>query len=207
MNNYWENRISEIIPGAIIWLTLILGVSLSFVKPLWVIYFIILFDLFWVLRLIYFIFFLLISYKQYRKSTKTDWYAKLRALPGWEKHYHLIFLPTYGEPLDVLENTFTELTKINYPLDKLVVVLGGEARKHEDFGPKADVIKEKFGNTFYKLLITEHELADDEIPGKGSNLNFMGRQIKKWVDEKAIPYEDIIVSSFEIGRASCRERV
>lgn len=197
MNNYWENRISEIIPGAIIWLTFVLGISLSFIKPLWVIYFIILFDLFWVLRLIYFIFFLLISYKKYRQSAKTDWPAKLRTLPGWEKHYHIIFLPTYGEPLEVLENTFSELTKINYPLDRLIVVLGGEAKKSEDFAPKAKAIKEKYGNTFHKLLITEHELADDEIQGKGSNLNWMGREIKKWVDGQAIPYEDVIVSSFD----------
>jgi len=198
MSEYTEKRILEIIPGGLIWATFILGVLFSFIQPLWVIYFIILFDLFWVLRLLYFIFFLLISYRKYRKSTKTDWYTKLRELPGWEKHYHLIFLPTYGEPMEVLENTFTELTKINYPLDKLIVVLGGEAKKREDFLPKAEEIKSRYANKFHKLMITVHELAEDEIQGKGSNLNYMGREIKQWIDQEGILYEDIIVSSFDV---------
>jgi len=194
-----EERIYELIPGLLIWLTFIFGIVFSFTRPLWVIYFIILFDLFWVLRLVYFIFYLMISYRQYRRVTQIDWFAKLREeLPGWEKHYHIIFLPTYGEPMEVLENTFTELTKINYPLDKLIVVLGGEAKKKDDFLPKVREIEARYGSRFHKFMYTVHELMPDEVQGKGSNLNYMGREIQKWVDSQGIPYEDIIVSSFDV---------
>lgn len=188
----------EVIPGLLIWLTFIFGILFSFIQPLWVIYFIILFDLFWVLRLLYFIFFLLSSWKKYRHDTRVDWMSRLRELPGWERNYHLIFFPTYGEPLEVLENTFSELSRVNYPLDKVIVVLGGEARKKEDFLEKARIIEEKYGDKFYKFMYTVHELMPDEIPGKGSNLNYMGRRAKKWIDEQGIDYENIIVSSFDV---------
>jgi cellulose synthase/poly-beta-1,6-N-acetylglucosamine synthase-like glycosyltransferase len=193
-----SERFLEIIPGLLIWLTFIFGVALSFIKPLWVIYFIILFDLFWVLRLGYFITYLLISWRKYRKTTKVEWYKKMRQIPGWEKNYHLIFFPTYKEPIEVLENTFTELCKINYPLDKLIIVLGGEEREREDFLKRIEPIKEKYAEKFHKFMVTVHPLAEDEVPGKGSNLNYMGRQAKAYVDEQGIPYENIIVSSFDV---------
>ena len=68
----FEKRILEIIPGALIWLTLILGILFSFIQPLWVIYFIIMFDLFWLLRLVYFTFYLLVSWMKFRKAIKAN---------------------------------------------------------------------------------------------------------------------------------------
>jgi len=41
----------------------------------------------------------------------------------------------------------------------------------------------------------------DEIPGKGSNLNYTGHQVQKVIDEMGIAYEDIIVSSFDVDTA------
>jgi len=193
-----EERILEVVPGLLIWLTFIFGVLFSFIKPIWVIYFIILFDLFWVLRLLYFILYLLISWSKYRRVIKTDWFSKLREKAGWEKKYHLLFLPTYKEPIDVLENTFNELCKINYPLDKFIVVLGGEKKEEEEFLERIKPIREKYAGRFHKFIVTVHPLAEDEIQGKGSNLNYMGRQAKKYIDEEGIPYDEVIVSSFDV---------
>lgn len=193
-----EQRFYEIIPGALVWTTFILGVVLSFIQPLWIIYFIIMFDLFWLLRLIYFIIFLLMSWKRFRKETRVDWFERLRQISGWENKVHLIFYPTYGEPLEVLENTFANLAKVNYPLDKIMIVFGGEAREGQAFLEKARVIEEKYKNKFYKFMVTVHDIKPDEIPGKGSNLNFMGRKAKEAIDNMGINYDDAIVSSFDV---------
>ena len=55
-------RACEILPGALVWTTLILSVVLSFVRPIWMVYFIIVFDLYWLLRVTYSIPFLLSSW-------------------------------------------------------------------------------------------------------------------------------------------------
>ncbi|MDD4995361.1 MAG: hypothetical protein PHW53_02775 [Patescibacteria group bacterium] len=198
MSEKIEKKLLEMFPGALVWLTLILGLIFSFTRPLWVIYFIILFDLFWVLRLLYFIFYLLTSWRRYRRDIKIDWVSRLGNKESWDKYYHFIFLPTYEEPLEVLENTFSALCEVNYPLDRFVVILGGEARERENFLARARIIQEKYAARFHKMIITVHALADDEVPGKGSNLNCMGREVKKFIDDSGLAYENIIVSSFDV---------
>src|SRR3990172_6670101 len=48
-------RFLEIIPGAAVWLTLSLAVILSYFQPLVVIYFIIIFDTFWLFLVVFFV--------------------------------------------------------------------------------------------------------------------------------------------------------
>jgi len=56
LSDYQKYRLYEILPGASIWLVLILSMVLTFVRPLWMIYFIILFDIYCVLKVINFVF-------------------------------------------------------------------------------------------------------------------------------------------------------
>ena len=63
-------RILEIIPGALVWITLIASVGLSFIRPLWVIYFVIIFDLYWLFRVAYYIPFVIISRLRFHRDTR-----------------------------------------------------------------------------------------------------------------------------------------
>ncbi|MFA5076539.1 MAG: glycosyltransferase family 2 protein [Patescibacteria group bacterium] len=194
-------RFLETVPATLTWATFVLAIIFSFVRPLWVIYFIIVFDLYWVFRVSYFIFYIALSWRQFRQDIKIDWLQQVKTLPDWGKIYHVVFLPMVKESLVVMENTFDGLTQNIYPLDKFIVVLAGEERAgKEDFLQKAAVIQEKYGHRFLKLLVTTHpQNLPDEIPGKGANINYAGWQIKKIIDEELkIPYENIIVSSFDI---------
>ncbi len=194
-------RFYEMLPGGLVWLTFILATILSFIKPLWVIYFIIVFSLYWVFRVSYFIIYVFLAHSRYRKARQTDWQVKVEEQADWQRIRHLVFLPTYNESLEVLRETFTSLAKTKYPLDKFIIVLAGEERVgREVFLAKAETIKQEFGHLFDRMIITVHPPdLPDEIPGKGSNLHYAGHQVKKIIDQELhIPYEDIIVSSFDI---------
>ena len=52
-------RALEIIPGAMVWATLVGCIILSIVKPVWAIMFIIVFDLYWLMRVVYLIIFII----------------------------------------------------------------------------------------------------------------------------------------------------
>jgi len=193
-------RIMETIPGILIWTTFIGAIVLSFIKPIWAIYFIIAFDLYWLFRVSYFIFYITVAWKQYKHDVKYDWVAQVKQISNWEKIYHLVFLPTYNEPYEVLKTTFDSLIKATYPLDKIIIVLAGEERAKEHFEKVSKKIKEEYGDKFFKFVITLHpDNIEGEMKAKGANAAYAGREVKKLIDnEWKIPYENIIVSYFDI---------
>ena len=121
-------RLLEMIPGSLIWMTFIFSIVLSFYRPLWVIYFIIVYYFLWLLRIIYFVFYIFFSFIKYRRTQQTDWFAKVQTFDNWEDYYHIIYLPTAGESVDVLRTTFNSLLNATYPSEKMIVILGGEGR-------------------------------------------------------------------------------
>jgi len=193
-----QYRLLEMIPGALIWTTLLLSIVLSFWRPLWVIFFIIAFDLFWLFRIAHFIFFVSLSFFKYKKVVQINWFEKVKEIKNWERLFHVIYLPTAGEPLGVLRDTFQSLLNSEYPAQKMIIVLGGEGRMENDFLPKAEAIRKEFASKFFLIFTTLHpDGLLDEMKGKGANANWMGHESKKKIDELNIPYEDLIVSYFD----------
>lgn len=193
-------RLLEMIPATAVWTTLIGAVVLSIVNPLLAITLVILFDLYWLLRVLYFVFFMGVSWTRYRRESRRQWMTELREkYPQWHEFYHIIFLPTYKEDLSVIQATCERLRDGNYDPKKFIVVLAGEERDQENFKKYADAILSEFGDTFHKLLVTVHPKdLPGEIPGKGSNLNWSGYRVKEYVDEQGISYDRLIVSAFDI---------
>ncbi|MDD5043412.1 MAG: glycosyltransferase family 2 protein [Patescibacteria group bacterium] len=191
-------RLLEIFPGALLWGVFILSIILSFVRPIWVVYFIIVFTVYWLFRVTYFVFYMVYSWRRYKCEVNTDWMAKLNELSNWRDYYHMIFIPTAGEPLEVLRTTLNSITANEMPLDKFILVLAGEGRKADDFLPKAEILEKEYGRKFFKFIVTVHpDGVIGEIKGKGSNANYAGRESKKIIDGLGIPYEKIIVSYFD----------
>lgn len=199
-------RVFEMIPGILVWTTLIGSVVISIAKPLWAIYIIILFDLYWLLRVGYLLIHLLAGWQQYRWTVNQQWLPKAQALPEFNNIYHLVFLPTFREPLEVLQTSLRSIANVNYPKDKLIVVLAGEERDRVNFLNNAAKLKSEFGNTFSHFLTTLHPAnIAGELAGKGANINWAGHRAQEYVDKKGIKYEDIIVSSFDVDSCPHKE--
>lgn len=192
-------RLLEILPGALVLATLVVSVILSFVHPLWVVFFILAFDLYWLFRVVHFVFYLTLSWRRYRQALATDWPSKLDALSTWREVTHLIFLPTYKESYEVVAETFRSLALSRYSARKMVIVLAGEERDKDNFLAISSRVKSEFEGKFLKLFTTIHPSdLPDEIPGKGSNLNFAGHAIKTEIGALGVDEKKIIVSTFDI---------
>jgi len=197
--DYIKYRFLEIIPGALIWLTFFLAIIISFIKPIWAIYFIIIFDLYWFFRILYFLVYVSISWKRFQNDKKIDWLEKVKSILNWEKTFHLVFLPSYKEGIEIFKTTFLNLIKTNYPLNKFIIVLAGEEKDKENFLKNAEIIKKEFGDKFYKFIITLHpQNLPGDLAGKGSNITWAGEKVKEFIDQEKISYENIIVSSFDL---------
>lgn len=200
-------RILEIIPGVLVWATFLTAIILSFLKPLYAIYFILIFDLHWIIRIFYMMIHLFVSWHRFRRDLKIDWRKQVEDLQdrNYLDYYHLIILPTYQESLEVALDSFKSLISVDYPLDKLIVVLSGEDRDLENFNKIYPVIEKEFGNYFKKLIINIHELKSDELAGKGANSVSAAVKAREFIDQCNIDYEKVIVSNFDIDTKPSRE--
>lgn len=199
MSDPFTDRLMHIIPGALVWVTLFGSLLFSAIEPLWVIYFIIVFDLYWLFRILYYIPFLLVAWHRFRRDIRRNWQSDAMALDGYERVRHLVFLPTYKEPVGVVRETLKNLTDAAYPSERMIVCLSGEERDRAHFEHVVDIVQKEFGSSFLKLVTTIHPSdLPDEIPGKGSNLNWAGRQMVPVIGSMGIAPEDLIVSSFDI---------
>jgi cellulose synthase/poly-beta-1,6-N-acetylglucosamine synthase-like glycosyltransferase len=209
-------RAFEILPGALAWLTLLSVIFLSWARPVWIALFIIVFDIYWLLKTVYLSLHLRASYVRMKRQMVMDWLKELenlresaikahssqndRVTKDWRKIYHLIILPMYKESKEVIRATFEAIIDSNYPKDKMIVVLATEERAGEKARKVAQIIKKEFGDKFFRFLITVHpQDIKGELAGKGSNATWAAKQVKKEIiDPLKIPYQNINVSCFDI---------
>jgi hypothetical protein len=196
-------RALEIFPGFFAWSTLIILIVLSFIKPIWVSYFIIAFDVYWLLLVMYLGIHLIISYKALKKNVAIDWKAQCENLPAdkdWPSIIQLIILPTYKEDLDVIRPTLEALAKDNYPHEKMIVVLAIEERAGEEARERALIVEKEFGKKFRNFLITVHpDNIEGELKGKGANQAWAAKEVRRAIiDKEKLDYDKILTSVFDI---------
>ena len=162
-SQYGKHRFWEMIPGILIWTTFLLAIGASFFAPAVAVIFIIIFDLYWTMRVLYFLFFVLFAHRTYRKAMLVDWYAKTQEIQDWDRLYHVVFLPTVDEGISILRDAMESIKESAYRNDRFIVVLGGEETRKREFLEKAEQIKTEYENVFAYLLITVHPKG---LPGE-----------------------------------------
>ena len=211
------NRFFEILPAALSWGTIAAVVIAAWRLPAPAAVFIILFDIYWLFKTIYLSLHLRATFRKMRQNMKIDWLERLEqmadgrwqmaddkkghtpyAIRHWRDIYHLVILPMANEPYQVVRESLAALARVNYPKEKLIVVLSREARVPES-AAVAERIRAEFGGQFFRFSVTVHpDGLAGEIPGKGSNETWAAKAAKREIiDPLGIPYSDIIVSVFD----------
>lgn len=193
-------RFFEILPGALVWLSLVLMFVASVFWPVYVAIFIILFDIYWFLRVLLLSFYLMHTYQQMKKNMRTNWLEETKKLKGWSEIYNLIILPMVDEPYAVVKETFDELAHTNYPKDKFIVVLAQEERASGENVETGRRIEKEYGHLFRKFIITTHpHNLPNETIGKGSNQAWAARHVRgEYIDKEGLDHKKIILSVFDV---------
>ncbi len=196
-------RFFEILPGFLSWGTFLILFVMSWLKPVWVAVFIILFVIYWFLRTAYFSFHLRSGYFKMRQHEQIDWMNKVKSIANWRDIYHLVVFPMHKEPLELVRSTFYALLNSDYPKDRMIVVLACEEKVRDEVVLTAETIEREFGDKFYKFMTTWHPAnIPGEIAGKGANESWAARAAKeKIIDINGIGYDNIIFSSFDVDTA------
>ncbi|MBX4190245.1 glycosyltransferase family 2 protein [Candidatus Parcubacteria bacterium] len=201
-------RLLEMLPGFLAWFTLALIILVSYQAPVFAAVFIILFDIYWLIKTVYLSLLTRSSFERMKKNMKANWVEKLEALNSndqlagvnWKDLYHLVILPVAREPYTIVRESLHSILNSNYDRNRLIVVLATEGRTGEHATMLAQEATKEFGDSFFKFHITTHPAnLEGEIPGKGSNEAWAGTKIKEEIiDPLQIPYERVVVSVFDI---------
>jgi cellulose synthase/poly-beta-1,6-N-acetylglucosamine synthase-like glycosyltransferase len=207
--DYYIQRSIEMLPGIITWSFLFVGFYLAFKAPIAVAVFIIVFDIYWTVKVFYITAFMILGYRRMKMWKKIDWLSKCKDLEApetkenigvlnWRDVYHLVVVPTYKESVDVLEPSINSILNSNYPQDRIILVVAFEERAGEEAVKRAKILEDKYKGKFFAYLTTFHP---DGIKGearvKGANTSWAAEEARIFLDEKNIKYENVVVSAFD----------
>jgi len=195
------DRFLEILPGALMWIVLSSPIWLSLTAPFAVAYLIIIADIYWLFNALKISVTMFIGFRRMKWAEKQPWFNRLQQdFPEqWKDYYHLILLPIYNESLEVVGPSFNAIISSNYDKSKIFLSVGFEGRtnpelKHAVTFDYLEKQKSKIGGIF----TTIHPAGlPGEVPGPGSNRNWMVKNALSEFKKQGIKPEQVIVTTLD----------
>ncbi len=118
--------------------------------------------------------------------------------PNPSKIYHAVIMTAYNEGEDVLGPSIEAVKNSTFPNNHIIFTLAYEERGGEEMKRIAESLKKKYKGVFKDFLLSKHPKdLPGEIVGKGPNLTYAGHILAKYVEDKHLPIENIIVTSLD----------
>lgn len=196
------HRALEILPGALTWLLVTAPLWGALLLPLPLALGVLAFDLFWLYLSVTTAWRAYRGYHALRRNEAVDWrhlYAIARSAHrsylAWEDVRHVVVIPTFKEPLEILRRTLQSLAEQEVSR-QLVVVLAMEQRE-DGAREKSLLLEAEFSARFAAMITTHHPAGvAGEVVGKSSNENYAARAAKRWlVDQCGHPLDAVTVTS------------
>ncbi|MGI8550583.1 MAG: glycosyltransferase family 2 protein [Dehalococcoidia bacterium] len=196
------DRFLEMLPGLLTWLLVTAPLWAGFFLPLPFALAVVAFDIFWLYLSVSTAWGALKGYAQIHKATREDWPRRYRAARifnraylDWDDIRHIVIIPNYKEPFEILRRTLRSLA-VQELAASIIVVLAMESREPRA-EEKAVLLQEEFGGQFAGILVSVHPAGlPGEVVGKSSNEAWAGRMVKRvLVDERGFDLQTLTVTS------------
>ncbi|MDZ7262666.1 MAG: glycosyltransferase family 2 protein, partial [candidate division KSB1 bacterium] len=128
---------------------------------------------------------------------KFDWAGELKSFPDSQKVQQIVIIPTYKEPLHILERTIGSIAAQTLPLKQINICLATEAKEaEEDRRKKVAALKRRFAGLFNTFYVNVHTLAPGEAVGKASNERAAAIAFrKKYIDTGILDPDYCVITS------------
>lgn len=207
IQNKWFYRCLEIFPGLLSWFTLIGPLILAIWYPQLVALWVIFFDLFWLFKAVEIGIRLIVGYRRLKDEDKIDYFQNIKLLEAsdiasekmsWRDIYHVVLLPSYNEGIEIIKPSLESYLAAKYPKDRIIIVLALEERAGSEINKRGEILRKEYQHHFADFLVYIHpDGIKGEIKGKSANTTWAARQLQKYLDEKKIKYDQVIVSNFD----------
>lgn len=192
----------EILTGLVPWMVVVGLVAGSFFIPETIAYLILAFNVYWLYRSLQMVVNAISGYLNIRATEQIDWMSRLKSeqltKSKFRKIFHVVIIPNVKEPLSILERNLDSLSRQNFSLANLVIVLAMEDRV-EGVHERAEILLKKYKNKFGKILATFHPIAPGETIGKHSNETFAAKAVKEMlVGKMKVPIKNITITTSDV---------
>ena len=116
----------------------------------------------------------------------------------YRDYYHVVLYPFVNEDFEVLDTSLRSLAGINYPTDRIIVLLASEERAGAKASETARLIQERYQDKFFKFYVTVHpDGLEGEIKGKSANASWAMQSIMPEIKNLGIHTDNVLVSIFD----------
>ncbi|HAR99834.1 MAG: hypothetical protein US57_C0001G0005 [Candidatus Moranbacteria bacterium GW2011_GWC2_37_73] len=114
-------RTLEMIPGILTWITLIGMLVASFLLPIWIAVFIIMFDIYWIYRTIFITYYSIVAYNKLQNGKMIDWWERCQNIVHPKEYAQTIYDRMAQLKLSLRKNkmTFTERRTLRREIARL----------------------------------------------------------------------------------------
>lgn len=222
----WRYRAFEILPGALTWTILLLPAILSIISPKLASYFIVAYLLLWFARAMGLNIRALQGWRHMHRHRNMPWQKlmndleelvpRTREAPSWharnlarvEKYMphdrikpseviHAVLVATWNESRDILEPTVRSVIDSDYDMKKVIFILAYEDRGGPEVEARAKTLVNDYKDNFMYAAAAKHIDQPGEIIGKGGNVTYAGRQLKKYLADKKIDPARVLVTTLD----------
>lgn len=111
---------------------------------------------------------------------------------------HAVILANYKETRDVLEPTLQSIINSSYDAQKIIVFIAYEERGGPEIQKQNKQLVKEFKNHFRFMAAIKHP-ADipHEVIGKGGNITYAGRELKKYLKKEKIDPRTVMVTTLD----------
>ena len=131
------------------------------------------------------------------KKITSDSEAKQKYLRPSEV-YQAVIMVAYNEGIETMKPSIEAVRDTSWPNEKIIFVLGYEERGGKEIEQTAKELKKMFKDTFKDFIIIKHpDGLKGEIKGKGPNLCYAGETLSKYIVQRHINREKVIVTTID----------
>lgn len=223
----FKYRLFEILPGAITWSMLALPFVLSLINVTFASIFILAYLIIYIIRALAIGVTTVRGFRVMKKYMRTDWLKLNQEMelgkissntdrrPLWHieniarletdklavkpsEVIHAVIIATYKESRQVLEPTIKSILNTDYDMKKLILLIAYEERGGESTAQLAhDLVREYGANFMYAEAIEHPKDIPNEIIGKGGNVTYAARELKKYLDKQQIDPLNVVVTTLD----------
>jgi len=191
------------IPGCLAWIALLLSIASAIAFPRAVLMVAAVLGFYSAIRFLFAGIANVMGLRKIAYWEATDWRERYRqeaasdALP-WDKVHHIVLIPNYKEPIDILRRTLDNLAQQDEAIRRITIVLAMEAGE-EGCVEKAEALQEEYAPCFANFFFTVHPRGlPGEMQCKSANQAWASRWAKRrLVDEMGYNIDHLVVTTMD----------